>query len=216
MVAGPNLLIAIPCRNEIRALVFPHLVHTLLQGVSYWHREHGDALVTTNIQPRAHVVTARNVAVEEARAMGVEWILWLDDDMAPPPDLLARLHRTREPFVGALAYKRDPPYLPCVYRIAEGRAEPFDPDPTQGVVDADLTGFACVLTHRSVFDAVWERTDGHPFQLQGDIGEDFFFCLQARKAGFQLKIVADCVVGHATDLVIGREHRLAALHAAAQ
>lgn len=205
-------MIAIPCRNEIRAIVLPALVHCILQAASYWHRRYGEALVTTQIQPRAHVVTARNMAVAQARAESIDWILWLDDDMAPPPDLLQRLHETGEPFVGAVAYKREAPFAPCVYRIEEGHAVAFDPDPAAGLVDADLTGFACLLTHRSVFDAVWERTDGRPFQLPSDaMGEDLFFCVQARKAGLRLKIAADLVCQHAGDLLVGREHRFAAL-----
>lgn len=204
-------MIAMPCRAEIRAVVFPQLLQCILQGAAYWHRRFGEAMVTTQVMPRTHVVTARNSIAAEARAAGTEWVLWLDDDMSPPADLLERLHGTGEPFVGAVAYKREPPFVPCVCRIEEERAVPFDPDPAAGLVDADLTGFACVLTHRSVLDTVWERTAGRPFALQGDLGEDFYFCLQARKAGVQLKILSDCVVGHAGDLVVGREHRLAAL-----
>jgi glycosyltransferase involved in cell wall biosynthesis len=211
-MVSPQLVIGMPCRAEIRASVFPQLLQCIIQAGAYWHRRYGDALVSTQIMARTHVVTARNAIVAEARELEAEWILWLDDDMSPPPDLLERLHSTGEPFVGAVAYKREPPYQPCVFRLDELKAVPFDPEPEAGLVDADLTGFACILTHRSVYDAVWDRTDGHPFALQGkNCGEDFYFCLQARKAGFQLRILADCTVGHAGDLIVGREHRLAAL-----
>lgn len=214
-VSPPSLMIAMPCRAEIRAAVFPALLQCIISATSYWHRRFGDAMVTTQILPRTHVVTARNLIAAEARAGGIDWVLWLDDDMAPPADLLERLHGTARPFVGAVAYRREPPFQPCVARIVENRAEPFDPEPGPDgpVVPADLTGFACVLTHRSVLDAVWQRTDGRPFALVGDVGEDFHFCLQARKAGIQLHILSDCVVGHAGDLIVGREHRLAALAA---
>jgi hypothetical protein len=209
--SAPSLVIGMPCRGEIRSVVLPPLLQCIIQGASYWHRRHGDAMVSTEIMPRSHVVAARNAIVAEARAIDADWILWLDDDMAPPADLLERLHGTGEPFVGAVAYKRVPPFEPCVCRLEEDKVVHFDPDPAAGVIDADFTGFACILTHRSVLDAVWEQTSGRPFAMHGDVGEDFYFCLQARKAGFQLKILADCTVGHAGDLIVGREHRLAAL-----
>lgn len=210
VIAEPaHLLIAMPCRNEIRSCVFGDLLGCMLHAASYWHRLHGErALVTFSIHPRAHVVTARNAAAQQALDTGATWVLWLDDDMSPPHDLLEVLHRTGCDFVGALAYKREAPHEPCVARFEEGVARFFDPEPDQELVSADLTGFACVLTHRRVVEAVHGRTNGKPFQLRGEVGEDFFFCVHAREAGFRLQIVPRVVVGHATDFIVGREQRV--------
>jgi GT2 family glycosyltransferase len=211
-------MFAIPCRGEIKSSVFLDLVGTILQGTAYWYRTHGeDAVVSFSVQPRAHVVAARNAAVEQALATRADWVMWLDDDMSPsaPHDLVEQLHRTGHDFVGAVAYKREPPYLPCVARIEEGKIVPFDPDITQATVRADLTGFGCVLTQRRVLEAVCARTEGRPFAWRGDagIGEDFYFCLHAREAGVELYIVPGVEVGHATDLIVGRRQRLAYLDA---
>lgn len=219
MVAAPHLLIAIPCRSEIRSSVFLDLVGCILQAACYWYRKHGeDAVVSFSVQPRAHVVAARNAAVEQALSTGVDWVLWLDDDMTPPHNLAELLVETGRDFVGAVAYRRDPPYLPCVGRIEGDKIVHFDPDPKDGLVRADVTGFACVLTHRRVLEAVCARTDGRPFAWRGDagIGEDYYFCLHAREAGVELHILSDVVVGHSTDIVIDRSHRLAYLDALPQ
>jgi hypothetical protein len=95
--------------------------------------------------------------------------------------------------------------------MVDGRLERVDPQPEDGLVEADMTGFACILTHRSVLDAVFEATDGLPFQMQRTIAEDQFFCAHARRLGIPLHIVSDLVVGHVGDIVVRREHRLAAL-----
>ena len=79
------------------------------------------------------------------------------------------------------------------------------------IVEADATGFACLLMHRSVWEAVCDRTQGRPFAYRMGMGEDVYFCAQACAAGVQLFIVPNLVVGHATDVVIVREHRLHAL-----
>ena len=207
-----HLMIAMPSRDAVRSSVLSHLVLCMLHAAFYWKRRtSGDAPITYFFQARSHIVEARTLAVEHARANEVDWILWLDDDMAPPPELLERLHATGKSFVGALAFKRDPPHEPCVHRIVENRAEFFDPDPNEPIVEADATGFACLLMHRTVWDTVWDRTDGRPFAYRTGMGEDVYFCAQARAAGVQLFIVPDLVVGHVTDVVIGREHRLHAL-----
>jgi GT2 family glycosyltransferase len=211
-----HLMIALPSRDVVRASVLSHLFLCMLNGAFYWKRRHGgDTPITYFFQARSHIVEARTLAVEHAREADIDWILWLDDDMAPPADLLERLHMTGKRFVGAVAYKREPPHEPCVQRFVgdhtQIRGEFFDPDPSLPVVEADGTGFACLLMHRSVWEAVWERTEGRPFQYRVGMGEDIYFCMRAKEAGVQLYVVPSCVVGHVTDVVIGREHREHAL-----
>lgn len=215
MDSGQHLMIAMPSRDVIRSAAFSHLVLCMLHAAFYWKRRHaGDAPITYFFQSRAHVVEARTLAVEHARNAGVDWILWLDDDMAPPADLLERLFESGKTFVGAVAHKRDPPHEPCVYRIREGRAEHLEPGPdSPPLLEADATGFACLLMHRSVWEAVWTKTEGRPFAYRIGMGEDVYFCAHAAALGIQLYIVSDLVVGHVTDVVVGREHRLHALQA---
>jgi hypothetical protein len=206
-----NLMVAIPCRGEIRAIVFSDLVSALMHGASYWSQRHPGGSFHVETYYRAHVVEARNTAYETARKNEVEWVLWLDDDMAPPFDLLAKLHGTGERFVGGMAYRRTYPHEPCVARYVGDVPEFFDPDPDAAIVKADLTGFACLLTHISVLDAVAESAGGTPFQMRPGLAEDHFFCYHARKLGLRLHIVPGAMVGHAGDVVVTRQHRQAAL-----
>lgn len=213
-VRPEHLLIAMPSRDVVSSTAFSHLVLCMLHAAFYWKRRtSGDAPITYHFQARSHVVEARTLAVQHASENDVDWILWLDDDMTPPADLLERLHGTGKSFVGAVAYKRDPPHEPCVSRLVENRAEFFDPDVRQDLVEADATGFACLLMHRSVWEAVCDRTDGRPFVYRMGLGEDVYFCAHAKAAGIQLYIVPDLVVGHVTNVAIGREHREHALTA---
>lgn len=216
MTTKSDIMIVIPCRNEIRAVVFSDLVSCALHGAMFWASRFPGSAFQVQTFARAHVVEARNAATTIARDLGIEWVLWLDDDMAPPHDLLQRLIETGKDFVGAVAYKRAPPYEPCVGRMIDGKVEHYDPDPEEGLIEAEMTGFACVLTHRRVLDAVFEATEGRPFQWRPGMPEDSFFCYQARRLGIPIHILSSVVVGHAGDLVVGREHRLAALAQAQQ
>ena len=121
---------------------------------------------------------SRNTAVvkflEEKRA---DWLLWIDTDMGFPPDLIERLMASADPverpIVGALAFT-------WRHQTADGMggwrclATPtlFDwghgddgemgfivrvdyyPDAVQQVAG---TGMACVLIHKSVFEAIFEK-----------------------------------------------------------
>lgn len=205
-------MVAIPCRNEIRSVVFADLISCLLHGAVYWSKRHPGGAFHVHTYARAHVVEARNSAYETALETGADWVLWLDDDMAPPADLLERLHGAGKKFVGALAHRRAPPYEPCVARLLDGKVQFFDPDPTAEIIEADLTGFACILTHVSVLRAAADAVDGPPFSMRPGLAEDFFFCQAARKAGVQLHILPGCDVGHAGDLVVRSQHRRAALN----
>jgi GT2 family glycosyltransferase len=205
-------MIALPCRAEIRAAVISDLFLAMMNGAFYWRQQHGpDAEVTFFVQARAHIVEARTMALDHARAHGVDWILFIDDDMAPPPDLLPRLAASGKEFVSGLAYRRDPPHEPCVYRVEDGRGIPLDLEATDDPVAVDATGFACLLMHRSVWEAVHDLTDGRPFQYRVGLGEDAYFCNRAREAGIQLWVVPSLIVGHLADVVIGSEHRRRAL-----
>lgn len=203
----PSLMFAMPCREEVRAAVVGDLFLCMLQGTLDFQRRHPGGSVTYHFQRRMHVVEARTMAVRDALERSMDWILWLDDDMAPPRDLLDRLLATGKDFVSAVAYQREPPFRPCVQRMVDDRGEPFDPEPGSGPVRADLAGFACMLTGRRVLEDVWKKTDGRPFASRMGLGEDLYFCLQARACGHELWVVPELVVGHVTDVVIGREQR---------
>lgn len=54
----------------------------------------------------------RNGLVDQAAAIGADWILWIDSDMSFPADALMRLLSRSKDLIGAVYNKRVPPYEP--------------------------------------------------------------------------------------------------------
>ena len=143
------------------------------------------------------VAAARNGIVRHFLAGTCDWLFMVDDDMRFPPDvlpaLLAHADPVERPIVGGLCFK--------VHRGGElepvmGRLE-FEPhtylrvvrDWQRGaLVQADVTGAACLLVHRSVFESLDEPWFAAGVLAGEELGEDTAFCLSARKAGFPVYV----------------------------
>ena len=55
-------------------------------------RQNGDVPVLYVHEPRAGIPVARNAALEAAKTLTPDWIVFIDDDEIAPPDWIARLH----------------------------------------------------------------------------------------------------------------------------
>lgn len=144
------------------------------------------------------------------------WVLYLDSDMTPPPDVAQRLWRTAEEsdadLVQATMVQRTPPYL-VVGARAQSRGVPEDPlapatsDPdmqyamfaAEGIrnaeepIEMDMAGTGCLLIRREVFEKLDE-----PWFVGRDTGgaEDYNMTLRATDAGFKLVLDPTVEVGH--------------------
>jgi hypothetical protein len=141
-------------------------------------------LDVTVINAKSSIVAeARNNGVEQARADGAEYLLFLDSDMTFPPTLLPRLLLHRKDIVGAIYPRRKAPYTPLGTLL----------QPTQTVTDGGLVEMArlptgCMLIRMAVIEMLpkpWFR-----FGVDTDngsiIGEDYAFCDAARAAGARI------------------------------
>jgi hypothetical protein len=79
-----------------------------------------------------------------------------------------------------------------------------------GLQEVDATGCHCLLVHRSVFETI--QSD-HPYRwFREDLiaedtisGEDIWFCIEARKAGFPLFVDTRLESGHVKPVVLTSE-----------
>lgn len=143
--------------------------------------------------------------------------------------LLAVAHETDRPIVGALCYQRrgktvdgkpvfdsfgtqEAEIVPTMYQLNwedDGTYTGYREVETfgRGLLEVDATGCHCLLVHRNVFEKIhsdhpyrWFREDeweGGPM-----VGEDIWFCLEARKAGFPIFVDTRVEAGHVKRVIL--------------
>lgn len=152
----------------------------------------------------------RNVIIEEALRNNCTHVLFLDDDMAFPPNTMSKLLAHDKDMVTGLYLMRNYPHQPVIFDKAmpDGKAaHHFFSDGEKGLMKIVAAGAGCVLINTRVFKGMPEFKDGRPewgartwFTL-GELEKDHWcddiaFYLRAQKAGFELFVDLDCPVGH--------------------
>ncbi len=129
-----------------------------------------------------------------------QWLLQIDADMQFMPDALERLLRTARQtptltdypaIVSGLAYSYDIKrgQYPVMGRMIDGKPQiVFDWEDNK-VIDVDIIGTSCLLTHRSVLEAFPLPFDRDIVLDDVRVGEDTAFSMHARAKG--MKIVVD-------------------------
>jgi len=185
-----KVVIAIPEKTDYVHRLF---TYRLCQMVKPWNFTIVDC-------PRVLIHDARNLLVKEAKRIEAHYILFLDDDMILPTDLFVRLFNHQAPIVSALAFKRRPPYEPCIYHWEFNKnngmlgVRPAYELVKKGLKKVDATGFGAILINMEVFDKIKEPW----FELR-DYGEDIDFCLKCYDAGIPIYCDTDLIVQHIGD-----------------
>lgn len=176
------------------------------------------------LETKAGVDGSHNFLIKGFLQSDLEWMLHLDSDALVHADTLKRLLSYQRPFVSALAFQRRPPYMPVVYNQVDENGgfeswyrpiemvakwlmkhgQAFDHPNRAFVLDerklfpVKRGGAHCLLTHRSVFEAIeppWFQRYGQRAAFGS--GSDFWFYKQAiEQAGVQPYVALDVISGH--------------------
>lgn len=157
---------------------------------------HGIIWVGDISPDRMGFAAARNKVVESAIDVAdenkVDGIVWVDDDLMIPSEAFAKLVSYNLDFVSALYFQRAAPYWPLFAFL--NKKESFEwaaQYPANVISPCDGVGFGCVYTSIKMLKSIVALQECHgvgPFG--GDFGkrsygEDFTFCIRAKKAGFR-------------------------------
>lgn len=138
---------------------------------------------------------ARNSLVE--RMLG-DWLIMLDTDHEPEPDICARLIRAADGYgldvLTGLYLLKHPPHYPVLYEWMDG-TDPEAKHPLlrqvtgwtlgKGFLEVGSAGGGCLFVRRAVFDAMREEFGGMPFDRIPPYSEDHSFFLRCRKLGIK-------------------------------
>lgn len=155
----------------------------------------------------------RNNIVKRARRERCSHLLMLDCDQTMPEDLIPQLLSHELMIVGALVHRRYQPFDPLMCNGEIGHFMTIDNEGRKELVEVDTTGTGCLLFDMRVFDAIpepWfkftdprdvpQLLESYPWleeeNIKGIIGEDFWFCWQAKQAGFRIYVDTSVPCGH--------------------
>jgi hypothetical protein len=152
------------------------------------------------------IADARNSLVEQAQQDGCRYLLMLDTDQVYPTDTLPKLLSHNVDICGVRVHRRWMPFDPIFLRGELGgyKSVPDEEMYSGKLIPVDATGTGCLLFNMEVFDKLQ-----HPwfkFGIFNDkpVGEDIYFCTQARKSGVDIWIDTSIEVGHLTTVEVDR------------
>ncbi len=145
---------------------------------------------------RANINDTRNIACEMAREGKADYILFLDDDMVVfDNDLFTNLIKHDKDFVVPLFFQKQRPHMPCIFsehKHGSGVYYKHITDYKKGLIEVDAAGFGCVLMKTEMLENMPEPF----FEYKGGLGEDIYFCIKAKQAGYKLYCDTTLEVGH--------------------
>jgi hypothetical protein len=222
---GPrhDVVVAYAHPNDVQANFFESFVEMMVWDLSHNQRlSHRIGMRTSS----GGLVEARNQVASEFLKSDAEWLFWIDTDMGFAPDtldqLLAVAHKDDRPIVGALCFawketRTDGLFgFRCVSRptilnwVEHDGVQTFMgvlEVPDNEVVKCAATGMACIVIHRSAFEAIGDRdwynrikgTDGSM------LGEDISFCVRAGARGIPVHVHTGIPTNHQKTLWVGPE-----------
>ena len=123
-----------------------------------------------------------------------DYVLWIDSDTLLPSYALDIMVKIKKDIIGGVVFSKVPPHQPNIRKIKDGEPKVFSDWKGKAIVEVDAMGFACVLHKMDVLRKMKEPY----FRFTDDpvTSEDFYWCGQARKLGYQLWATASLNIGH--------------------
>lgn len=148
----------------------------------------------------------RNDLVERALYANCTHLIMMDTDMTYHQQTLSKLLGHNLDVVGALCYRRYPPFDPLMYRGTINEYFTITDWLPGDLVEVDATGTGCLMFKTDVFrkmPAPWFHFRKNPDEQKGGkVGEDIGFCYDLRQAGYKIYVDTTIPAGHLTTLVV--------------
>jgi len=195
MAENLRIAICVPTSGLVKAL-FTHSLANLMASASSIKSRPGfeSVALTLFMQETSVIHMNREELVKQALKWEATHVMFLDDDMYFPPEVLDIMLGRRQPFVACNYPKRGFPISFIAIR-PDGKGTIRTEKDSTGLEEANYAGFGVSLFEAQIF----EKT-ARPWFLPMFIeaAEDNPFCERVRQAGFKVYVDHDAskLVGH--------------------
>ena len=198
-ITNQHLAIGIPCTfPTVPTSFFYSFVHMERPTFTLIHADNGP------------IDTLRNDIVEKALSMGVTRLIMMDVDMIYHPKTITRLLSHKLPIVGALCFRRYPPFDSIMLRLhTEGGKTGYvsvDEWEENELVEVDATGAGCLMFDMEIFKRMpkpWFRFQKHA-DTGATIGEDIGFCQDLKAEGYRIFVDTSVPSDHLTTMAVNQ------------
>jgi len=130
----------------------------------------------------------------------MEWLLLLEDDHIPPPDVIAKLLSRNVDIVSALYLQRRIPFPPIMFDKVDEDGKIHHrmlKKGEEGLVEVEACGGGCLMIRRRVLERMtfpyWYYGDCY---MKDSTNHDVNFSRKARAAGFKIYVDLDVPIFH--------------------
>lgn len=203
-ISNQHLCIGIPCTFPFVPVDFVYsFVHMDRPNFTLIHADNGP------------IDTLRNDIVQKALSIGATHLIMMDVDMVYHPQTITSLLSRKLPVVGALCFRRYPPFDSIMLKIKPineliNGYESIDEWKEGELVEVDATGAGCLMFDMEVFRKMpypWFRFQKH-VDTGAVIGEDIGFCQDLKAAGYRIFVDTTVPCDHLTTMRVNRATNL--------
>lgn len=205
-----RLGLVMPMTTCVRTEAFNGLVDVILEACAVVSNSERPADLIRACHARGEQPMARTVLGQACIDKGMDWLLWIDDDMVIPQGAIAKMidRVTKSPeikMLSALYFSRshadihgDGEYPPCAFVRSDDNLKHiyFDYSQPPSLYSVSAVGFGCVLMHKDVWNDVMKLSQGRGFVTTHTTTEDVWFCNYAVEAGHKIWLDTSIVCGH--------------------
>lgn len=179
-----SIMIAVPAMEMVNAEFAQHLAMAAANLVAHGIK------INCAFNIGSVITIARRNLVEIFLKSDFDYIWWVDSDMKFPIDAPVRLLKRNKQIVGVNYRRRrfPNPNFTGMSGTAGSYTEFHTTDNSPPMELIDVLPHGCVLVKREVYEKIPQPHYLQEFipELNLEIGEDIFFCNQAKKAGYEI------------------------------
>jgi hypothetical protein len=189
-----NLVLALPTYGGVDPAALRSVFNAVMHAANQGHKWIGTANPDRMPYAMARNKVVESVVGDDKNKDG--YVFWADSDVILPIDAISRLVDSGKDFISGIYFQRACDHRPLIANFDEKKKnfQWLAKWPANVIAPIDGCGFGCVLTSVKML-----RDMKDPWFEYKDFSEDFTFCMNATKAGYQLYVDTGVLCGHLMD-----------------